>query len=511
MAQNNLKQKINSFVFGSLILAGLIACSQKRPIAANLHEGRAPGNVEMTRETFFDDTRVYYVRLTNWPLDKLSSQALEEPVISENSTVAIFNFHPSHNDPCPDNVANEDSLIYSNTEFKLSTSGNQTKYTPKSSYKFKMKDNKFLGMSNLNLKSMWNDVSQMREAISWKMFNLAGVPSSRHTYARLCINNEYKGLYSVIEDVDDSFLENHFPHNDKGNLYKAVWENADNGPADLTDKKPICKNPDSELRTYSLKTNDKEKDPVIYKSCKDLEKFVSIINGPADKPEQDLFFSKPEFASQVRSVFDVDSFLRWAAVNNLLGAWDNYWATPGNYYLYNSGGAPAFKKDFINHPYFTWVPWDYDNVLGISYFPNDWQYVDIVDWESSTRDYYKGKKISSLPLIKNLLKNKEFLGLYLDYMEKFLDEFFNQKWVENYMNQTWSTIQKSEKLETDLNGNIRTHRQFTNEQVDINGYQNNFLQKDGARIFGIKHFVIMRHDSAKKQIIEKRAKLEASH
>ena len=31
------------------------------------------------------------------------------------------------------------------------------------------------------------------------------------------------------------------------------------------------------------------------------------------------------------------AFLRWAGVNLLLGSWDNYFATPSNYFLYNSG------------------------------------------------------------------------------------------------------------------------------------------------------------------------------
>ena len=37
---------------------------------------------------------------------------------------------------------------------------------------------------------------------------------------------------------------------------------------------------------------------------------------------------------------NVRAFLRWAGVNVLLGSWDNYFATPANYYLYNSGDGP---------------------------------------------------------------------------------------------------------------------------------------------------------------------------
>ena len=75
------------------------------------------------------------------------------------------------------------------------------------------------------------------------------------------------------------------------------------------------------------------------------------------------------------------AFLRWASVNVLLGSWDNYYATPSNYYLYNSGRLGA-EDDFMHSPYFTFIPWDYDNCLGIDYFGTQWQYTDILDWPS---------------------------------------------------------------------------------------------------------------------------------
>ena len=86
---------------------------------------------------------------------------------------------------------------------------------------------------------------------------------------------------------------------------------------------------------------------------------------------------------------DAHAFLRWAAVNLLLGSWDNYYATPSNYYLYNSGnsgnsgnGAASGngRGDLVADPYFTFIPWDYDNCLGIDYFGTKWQYADILNW-----------------------------------------------------------------------------------------------------------------------------------
>ena len=52
---------------------------------------------------------------------------------------------------------------------------------------------------------------------------------------------------------------------------------------------------------------------------------------------------------------------------------------PSNYYLYNSGRRGA-AKDFVGSPYFHFIPWDYDNCLGIDYSGTQWQYADILDW-----------------------------------------------------------------------------------------------------------------------------------
>ena len=34
----------------------------------------------------------------------------------------------------------------------------------------------------------------------------------------------------------------------------------------------------------------------------------------------------------------------------------------------------------MRRPYFTFIPWDYDNCLGIDYFGTKWQYTDILNW-----------------------------------------------------------------------------------------------------------------------------------
>ena len=67
---------------------------------------------------------------------------------------------------------------------------------------------------------------------------------------------------------------------------------------------------------------------------------------------------------------NVDAFLRWAAVNMLLRELRQLLCDPSNYYLYNSGHSGA-AEDFVSSPYFHFIPWDYDNCLGIDYSGTD--------------------------------------------------------------------------------------------------------------------------------------------
>ena len=38
----------------------------------------------------------------------------------------------------------------------------------------------------------------------------------------------------------------------------------------------------------------------------------------------------------------------------------------------------------MGRPYFTFIPWDYDNSFGIDYFGTAWQYTDLLDWPANT-------------------------------------------------------------------------------------------------------------------------------
>jgi len=461
--------------------------------------GKADG--ALSEDDFWGDGTMYFVKIDHWDPNHMTPASLADEVTVPGSEVRIYRIKANNPNHCPDGDVRTPDLVFKTDEFNLRTSGNFTAGTPKSSYKigFDNKNERLYEMRSLNLKSMWNDVSQMRESLAWSLFKKAGVPSSRQTYARLCINDRYYGLYSIIEQVDQAFLKDHFTKDNKdGNLYKAYW--FDVGPASLEYRGPSGHDyftaADMDGRSYQLKTND---DVPALATYDDLAGFIRAING-IDLPGGDEKFNTPQYKASVEAMFNVKAFLRWASVNTLIGAWDNYWRTPANYYLYDSGKKAA-AATFMAKPYFTWVPWDYDNSFGIDFFDTPWQAKNIVNWESA------GAK---LQLITNLLKNEDYLRYYLDHLEYMLDCCVNEQWVSQRVGNDNAGLVDRVRHGAYLEANgpteaPHTGRQWTNDQVYWNGFQHYELRTGSQFTLGILNFVKLRNTAARDQLRTLRA------
>jgi hypothetical protein len=403
------------------------------------------------------------------------------------------------------------ATLFSTPAFSLENSGNRTLRASKRSWRIILdtggKDNRLAGMTRINLKAMYNDPSQMREALAWNLFAKAGITAPRHTYAKLGFGEAYRGLFSVIEHVDKRFLRDRFGENYRGNLYKTACRDIGcatlayrTGP-DGDDSGRQYFIPGSAERTYRLKTNKNNPTANTYD---DLALLIRTINGVGLRGAEKRF-STDAFRESVDGIMDANAFLRWAAVNMLLGSWDNYYATPSNYYLYNSGHSGA-AEDFVSSPYFHFIPWDYDNCLGIDYFGTRWQYADILDWPGNTRRYWKNRHTSDIPLVQNLLSNHDYRRYYLDYLEHMLDTEFNPKTIAAQIGRPsggglWDRVRQAAYLESDTpHGRPFTGRQFTNNEVYWSGYRQHELRHGRKKMEGILHYVRMRRDSARTQL-----------
>ncbi|WP_433362116.1 CotH kinase family protein [Actinoplanes sp. CA-142083] len=437
---------------------------------------------------------MYQVAITDWPAAEMKP---EEPVVATgDARIGVWRTDPADQRKLPSPDAS--GVLFTTTTFSLVNSGNKTKYAPKRSWKVDVEpgddDDKLVGMPRLNLKSMYNDPSQMREAIAWPLLRRIGVPAARHTYARVAINGGYQGLYSLIEQIDKGFLRDNFGDNFRGNLYKAycgdvgcaTLEHRVGRDGDDSGKQYFTRHDHPDL-TYRLKTNE---DDQTINGYDDLAHLIRVINGD------------PLNSDAVEEILDVKAFLRWASLNLLLGSWDNYFATPANYYLYNSGD--------YDRPFFTFIPWDYDNCLGIDYFGTAWQYTDLLDWAANTKAYHQGKGLSRIPLVQNLLANHDFAQYYLDHLDFLLETDFTPQALSDRMVALWPRVVPSAYFEADLpNSAPFTGRQFSNDEVYRAGHEQQELRHDKQFVLGVYHYARMRCDSAREQLSALRTRYPA--
>ncbi|MBN2592989.1 MAG: CotH kinase family protein [Sedimentisphaerales bacterium] len=85
----------------------------------------------------------------------------------------------------------------------------------------------FRGIKKLNLNNGFSDPSFIRETIGYELFEQMNLPTPRRAFADVWVNSHHLGLYTIVEQVDKTFLRRNFT-NFEGNLYKP-----EQGPAAL--------------------------------------------------------------------------------------------------------------------------------------------------------------------------------------------------------------------------------------------------------------------------------------
>ena len=211
-----------------------------------------------------------------------------------------------------------------------------TKLSMKLKINYDGSDQEFYGLKKLQFHSQNLDRSQMHDRLGYHLFREMGVPAPRSSHARVLINGEYAGLFSLVEQVDGRFTREVFDDGD-GNLYKEVW--------------PVKFGADGiELRTdeemfEGLKTNEND-DP----SFDILRSFGS-----------EIVDAGPDGAREVvEKWMDIEEVLAYSVVDRAIrhddGPFHFYCFGPcsnHNYYLYEE---PETEKVHI-------VAWDLDNAF----------------------------------------------------------------------------------------------------------------------------------------------------
>ena len=234
----------------------------------------------------------------------------------------------------------------------------------------------FYGFQEISLSNNFDDASVLREKIGADIFRGAGVPAPETSFYRVYIDHGdgpvYFGLYTMVEVVFDTMIGEQYGSN-TGNCYKpdgnaASWAAGMYSTGELENK-----------------TNGGD--------YSDVQKLYDALH-------DDTRTSAPDaWKRNLETVFNVDKFLHYLAVNTTIQNWDTYGVMPHNYYLYNADGT------------LHWIPWDNNEALQEGKMGGSLSF-DFVEIDERW------------PLIEYLMAQGEYLKIYDRYIEELIEGVF---------------------------------------------------------------------------------------
>lgn len=236
---------------------------------------------------------------------------------------------------------------------------------------------RFYGFKDLSMSSNFKDESFMREKAATDIFREFGVPAARSAYYEVYMDAGdgpvYMGLYTMVEVVFDTMLEDVFGSDD-GNCYKPDGDGAAFSTTGFS------------LADFEKKTNEDEAD------WSDIQELYDALHASTRTSDVETW------KTNLESVFDVDGFLRYLAANNTIQNWDTYGQMTHNYYLYHDPADDLIK----------WIAWD-NNEAFTDGGPRDPLSLEMsevgTDW----------------PMISYIVNVDEYRAIYDGYLQDFID------------------------------------------------------------------------------------------
>ena len=175
------------------------------------------------------------------------------------------------------------------------------------------------GQKVLTLNNCRQDRSLAKQCLAYEVFRAAGLPAPRCSFAHVRVNGEDLGIYANIEPVKKPFLARYYANND-GNLYEG------SSGADFRDDK---------LGQFEKKTNE-DSPP-----SGELQALADALKSTMGTEQA------------IEALVDVPEFMRFWAVESLIGHWDGYAGNLNNFFVYQD---PTTQK-------MSFIPWGTDQAF----------------------------------------------------------------------------------------------------------------------------------------------------
>lgn len=271
-------------------------------------------------------------------------------------------------------------------------------------YAFKVDLNEFVpgqdydGMKKFNLTTNLYDVTFMREKLTFEAYRRMGVRAPRVAYTKVYVNGEYRGLCSLVEQIDKTFIKNNFDEDTVGYLHKAGIMMFLKLPEQDTTVSFLSLN--CPLKTRRTENN--------YQPIKDL--IVNLTYTPDSL-----------FREAMDTVFDMNTFIKMMAMDMVTNDNDHFIGGI-NYYLYSS---PVDNRWFM-------LPWDYDRAFNTIFIIRDLPYEGGLE--------YPGEALRKR--VARLYKDE-----YFDALCEILEVGLDSTWVDSRIAEITAVI--GDELEAD--------------------------------------------------------------
>ncbi len=230
---------------------------------------------------------------------------------------------------------------------------------------------RFYGFKQLSMSSNAMDNSLLREKVTADIFRNAGIPAAHTAFYVVYIDHgegaQFFGLYTAVEEVDDTVIETQFI-NDDGNLYKPEGKGATFSKGSFSKE------------SFTKKTNEDDLD---------WSDILALFDALHDEVRS---ADSTQWRTQLDISFSTEIFLKWLATNTTIQNWDSYGMMSQNYYLYYD---PATLK-------LTWIPWDHNEALmnghdnrgrvlsiGLTEVGDDWPLIRFLMDDDVYKDQYR--------------------------------------------------------------------------------------------------------------------------
>lgn len=336
----------------------------------------------------------------------------------------------------------------------FSIGGNSARTYGRQAFNVKIRGNDELyGRSQFRIRSDAREPTLLRSKLACDMHNRLGLTSISANYISLYINDNYMGIYVIMDSPKISWAKLEYNDGDTTNLYKC--------------KEALCSLTVESSATGCVNENDE-----ITENPEWIEFLTTLDNAQS--------------AEDIEDIFDIDQFLYEIAYEYLSGSWDHFLFNGHNFNVYKKKGGK-----------WTIIYYDFDADLGqdasfVAIFPHsivstDFPSYPFSEWSTLHQHLIEILIFKDPTRFENILKN-------------FVREAFNPTILFPRIDELKELIKPYiiEEKTPDENGNLpgvinKYGMDYSIEQWDANSEFTTVTDNAMSKGYGIKYWILMRY------------------